>query len=78
MKSKPEGKLKRKLKEIFRAEEKFHPLLEDFVFKQVFGNPKNTANLVLLLEALLPLDEEDLNTLQIQNTFVERRKTCHP
>jgi predicted transposase/invertase (TIGR01784 family) len=65
-------KLQRKLKDIFRTEEKFYPLLEDFVFKQVFGSSKNTANLALLLEPLLPLNGEELNTLQIQNTFVER------
>jgi predicted transposase/invertase (TIGR01784 family) len=50
----------------------FHPLLEDFVFKRVFGDRKNTAKLALLLEPLLPLQGEELSTLKIENTFVER------
>jgi predicted transposase/invertase (TIGR01784 family) len=54
------------------TKETFYPLLEDFVFKRVFGDKKNTAKLALLLEPLLPLDGEELSTLKIENTFAER------
>jgi predicted transposase/invertase (TIGR01784 family) len=55
-----------------RQKEKGCPLLRDHVFKQVFSNRKNTASLRALLKAVLHLDEEDLDTLEIENTFVER------
>ncbi|MDR1469077.1 MAG: Rpn family recombination-promoting nuclease/putative transposase [Spirochaetaceae bacterium] len=52
--------------------EKFYSLLEDHIFKQVFGDRKNTSKLALLLESLLPLEGDELSTLKIENTFIER------
>lgn len=53
-------------------QELFYPLLADFVFKQIFGDPKYTANLALLLESVLPLQGEELGKLTIEKTFIER------
>jgi predicted transposase/invertase (TIGR01784 family) len=53
-------------------EEMPYPLLKDFVFKQVFGNPRKTASLALLLKQVLPLRDEELGRLKIEKTFIER------
>ncbi|MDR0639322.1 MAG: Rpn family recombination-promoting nuclease/putative transposase [Spirochaetaceae bacterium] len=55
-----------------KIERRFYSLLEDFVFKQIFGDRKNTGKLATLPESLLPLQGEEIAALKIGNTFIER------
>jgi predicted transposase/invertase (TIGR01784 family) len=66
--------MKKSMKEGIPSKDKFYPLLDDFIFKQVFGDHKNTGRLALLLEPLIPLQGKDLSSLTIKNTFLHRSR----